>query len=471
MKSGIRLVTEDHACAEEVRAYLASHGIALDGVSSAADHPGGAVLLLDVDTVPLSLLSRLGEGVFVVVLSSKPGARYLIESMRFGAFDCVFRPLEGGRLADTIRRALGMWDEVKAGVVEFPGEAGGAGVSCAIVGTSPELQEVCKTIGAVGRVDVPVLIMGESGTGKDLVAESIWKVSTRWEKPFVVLNCAAIPETLLEAELFGYEKGAFTGAASSRRGKFEEADGGIIFLDEVGDMSLALQAKLLRVLQDGSFHRIGDSRERRVDVRVIAATNKPLAELVRRGLFREDLYFRLNVVTIELPPLRERLEDIPLLVECFVRRHAAAASKEVRGVTKPFLAALKRHSWPGNIRELENAVRKAIVFARLPYLTSYDLEIVQLRPPADATHGDGALARLAADVREALSAGDYRGIMREVERVVIDEALKACGWNRSRTARLLGINRLTLRRKIEEYALTEGSEATGEAAPQAAGRG
>jgi len=299
MKGKVILLTKDSRLVRELerilsgKAELIPHGD-LDNV------PAGDVVFLDVDSLSISGLNKLKDESFVIILTSQKSSRYLIESMTFGAFDCIIRPLEQSKVLDSLERALGLKSEIKGKLIQFPGEIEGSGVTCAIVGNSPMLQEVCKVIGQIGRVDVPVLITGESGTGKDLVAESIWKVSTRWEKPFVVINCAAIPETLLEAELFGHERGAFTGASVSRMGKFEEADGGIIFLDEIGDMSLPLQAKVLRVLQNGTFTRLGDNKEVKVNIRVIAATNKDLEELVREGKFRDDLYFRINVVRIHL---------------------------------------------------------------------------------------------------------------------------------------------------------------------------
>jgi two-component system nitrogen regulation response regulator GlnG len=305
-------------------------------------------------------------------------------------------------------------------------------------------------------VDVPVLITGESGTGKELVAESIWKVSTRWEKPFVVLNCAAIPENLLEAELFGYEKGAFTGASASRTGKFEEADGGIIFLDEIGDMPLSLQAKVLRVLQSGTFHRLGSNKEISVDVRIITATNKDLEKMVKEGKFREDLYFRINVVRIHLPALKERKEDIPLLSECFTRRHSTQIGKEIKGATRKFQTMLMEHDWPGNVRELENVIRKAIAFTKTPYLTSYDLDLKgrqAVRPAENISFKEALRSSVKSLLVTEREGNIYDTVVREAERVLLVEALDASGWNRSKAARKLGINRLTLRRKIEEYGI------------------
>lgn len=417
------------------------------------------VVFLDVESVGISNLNRLKGGSFVIVVTSKKGARYLVESMTFGAFDCMFRPLDRKKVLDTLDRSLGIRSELRGNLIDFHGDIDNSSVTCAIVGDSPVLQEVCKLIGQVGRVDVPVLITGESGTGKDLVAESIWKVSTRWEKPFVVINCAAIPETLLEAELFGYEKGAFTGANNSRLGKFEEADGGIIFLDEIGDMSLPLQSKLLRVLQNRTFNKLGDNREITVDIRIIAATNKDLEDMVRAGKFREDLYFRINVVKIDLPALSERKEDIPLLTECFARRYSNLVGREILGTTGKFLDKLLEYDWPGNIRELENTIRKAIAFAKTPYLTSYDLKLENPLSIPKAISDSSYVEPLRSSVRGMLSSGAangriYNSVLVDAEKVLLEEAMNKSGWNQSKAARLLGINRLTLRRKLEEYDIT-----------------
>lgn len=461
INENILLLTKDMGLVGEVEYCLRSSGHDIM-VSDVTENPRGVgVVLLDVDSLTIGGLSGLLENSFVIIITAHKGARYLIESMTFGAFDCVFRPLDGSKLVESVERALGIESELEGDKIGFPGENADSGaVTCAIVGNSPMLQEVCKVIGSVGRVDVPVLITGESGTGKDLVAESIWKVSTRWEGPFVVLNCAAIPETLLEAELFGYEKGSFTGATSARRGKFEEAGGGIIFLDEIGDMSLALQSKVLRVLQNGTFQRLGDNRELSADIRVIAATNKDLGELVRRGMFREDLYFRINVVNIHLPALRERKEDISLLVECFIQRHSSRAGKEIKGVTPRFIDKLMGYDWPGNIRELENAVRKAIAFSKSPCLTSYDLDVDSENMLKETFMEEPFYVPLRNSIKSLLASngdegGVYGHIMKEAERVVLEEALRASGGNRSKAARMLGINRLTLRRKVEEYGLEQ----------------
>ncbi|MEQ9619095.1 MAG: sigma-54 dependent transcriptional regulator [Deltaproteobacteria bacterium] len=458
MKGKVAILTKDSDLIEEVGNVLGRKEILVcaepDEVVEVKDID---VLLLDIDSSGISNLGKLRDKCFVIVITSEKGTRYLIESMTFGAFDCVFRPLESSNLAESVNRALGIKSEISGHLINFPGESVGSSVTCAIVGDSPMLQEVCKLIGQVGRVDVPVLITGESGTGKELVAESVWKVSTRWERPFVVLNCAAIPENLLEAELFGYEKGAFTGAVSSRTGKFEEADGGIIFLDEIGDMSLPLQAKVLRVLQSGTFHRLGSNKEISVDVRIITATNMDLDRMVQEGKFREDLFFRINVVRIHLPALKERKEDVPLLSECFTRRHSSQIGKGIRGVTSKFQNRLIEYDWPGNVRELENVIRKAIAFTKTPYLTSYDLELGNKRRSSGEEENTSLEQALRSSVRDLLNSSEdeniYGRIVREAEIILLQEALDASGWNRSQAARTLGINRLTLRRKLEEYGL------------------
>jgi DNA-binding NtrC family response regulator len=460
MTGKVSILTKDKRLAKEIKNIAGPDTVEIH--SRPEDIQAADVVLLDIDTAGIKHLNELKDKYFVIVITAEKGTRYLIESMTFGAFDCVFRPLENSTLVPPLERALGIKTEIKDSLVEFHGKAPGTSVTCAIVGDSPTLQEVCKLIGRVGRVDVPILITGESGTGKELVAESVWKVSTRWEKPLVVINCAAIPETLLEAELFGYEKGAFTGADASRTGKFEEADGGTIFLDEIGDMPFSLQAKVLRVLQSGTFHRLGSNKEITVDVRIIAATNKDLEKMVLEGKFREDLYFRINVVRIHLPALKERKQDIPLLTECFTRRHSSQIGKEIKGFSGKFQKMLMEYDWPGNVRELENVIRKAIAFTKTAYLTSYDLDLSSTRNLSRTNDNISFKDALRSSVKILLSSGEdvkiYDTVVKEAEVVLLQEALDASGWNRSKAARTLGINRLTLRRKLEEYGIEERRE-------------
>lgn len=456
--TSITLISEDSSLHTRIRKIVPDH-YEIDFREQYDDVTDSDILLIDVDTKGINHLGKIRNGSLAIILTSEKGSRYLIESMTFGAFDCLTMPLEKDRLTESIEKASRIKSEIKEKSIEYTESVEGSGVTCAIVGNSPMLQEVCKLIGQMGRVDVPVLITGESGTGKDLVAESIWKVSTRWEKPFITINCAAIPEHLLEAELFGYAKGAFTGASSERVGKFEEADGGVIFMDEIGDMSLALQAKVLRVLQNGSFQRLGDNRDIKVNVRIIAATNKDMRYLVNTGRFREDLYFRINVVNMKLPPLRERKEDVPMLTECFIRRYSSQMNKEIKGVTSGFVDKLLSHEWPGNVRELENTIRKAIAFTKTNYLTSYDIDIEEPISSEYQLQSMSFEENLKSQIRKIMQtegARDiYKKILNDAEGVLLDEALKSTRGNKSKAARMLGINRLTLLRKLKEYNLGE----------------
>ncbi|MGI9535340.1 MAG: sigma 54-interacting transcriptional regulator [Thermodesulfobacteriota bacterium] len=450
----IALFSKDSNLLDKIQSYINKQNI-LSIQDEVPENFESDISLLDVDTTGISLLSKLKNNSFVIILTREKGSRYMIESMTFGAFDCISIPTSKELFLESVNKASGIKNELSKDLINYSGDVEGGGVACAIVGDSPMLQEVCKLIGQMGRVDVPILITGESGTGKDLVAESIWKVSTRWEKPFVTINCAAIPEPLLEAELFGYERGAFTGASSDRVGKFEEANGGVLFLDEIGDMSLSLQAKILRVLQNGTFQRLGDNRNIKVDIRVIAATNKKLERLVEEGSFREDLYFRINVVNLNLPALKERKEDIPLLSECFIRRYSSQMGKEISGVTKSFLNRLVDHDWPGNVRELENTIRKAIAFTKTDYLTSYDIDLNEEPPHRNDKNKETFENTFRKSVKEIIksdnSSNIYRDLLKDAESILLDEAMKSTDGNRSKASRLLGINRLTLLRKLKEY--------------------
>ena len=454
----ISLITKDSKLLSKIQTILKNKKNInnYDGVEGKID---SEIIILDVDTIGIGVLKKLKDRSLVIIITREKGSRYMIESMTFGAFDCLSIPLNEKKFSDSIERASGVVAEINSNTVQYSNEIEGTGVACAIVGDSPMLQEVCKLIGQMGRVDVPILITGESGTGKDLVAESIWQVSTRWEEPFVTINCAAIPEQLLEAELFGYQKGAFTGATSERVGKFEEANGGVIFLDEIGDMSLSLQAKILRVLQNGTFQKLGDNADIKVDIRVIAATNKDLRQLVREGKFREDLYFRINVVNLSLPPLRERKEDIPLLAECFIRRYSSQMGKEIVGVSKNFINELVTHEWPGNVRELENTIRKAMAFTKTKYLTSFDIDLEDNSAANQENIIKSFEHTVRSSVKDLLSSESvsniYRDLLKDAESIILEEAIKTSNGNRSKASRMLGINRLTLLRKLKEHNLAK----------------
>jgi DNA-binding NtrC family response regulator len=327
-------------------------------------------------------------------------------------------------------------------------EAGGAEV---LVGNSPAMQEVYKAVGRVAPQDVTVLVTGESGTGKELVARAIYHYSRRADKPFLAVNCAAIPESLLESELFGHEKGAFTGADRKRVGKFEQCHGGTLFLDEVGDMTPLTQAKVLRVLQDQTFERVGGAEPVTTDVRVIAATNRDLEGMVAAGRFRRDLYYRLNVFSIHLPPLRERGDDLPLLVQHLVRRFARELGKDVRDVPDETLGLLRRYPWPGNVRELQSVLKQGLLNTAGPSLRPEFLPAgVRGEDAAAAGPGD-EVAGLTGFIRERLAAGGtdlYAEVIGRAERLLFLEALAHTDYNLSRTARALGISRTTLRAKM-----------------------
>jgi two-component system nitrogen regulation response regulator GlnG len=331
-------------------------------------------------------------------------------------------------------------------------------VEGAIVGSCPAMREVYKAIGRVAGQDVPVLITGESGTGKELVARALYQHSKRAKKPFLALNCAAIPENLLESELFGHEKGAFTGADRRRIGKFEQVSGGTLFLDEVGDMPLALQAKILRVLQEQAFERVGGNETVHTNVRLIAATHRDLKTWSEQGKFRPDLYYRLNVFAIHLPPLRERGDDLDVLVRHFVRRFNRELGREVQDVALEALARLRAYSWPGNLRELQSVLKQALLRAHGPVL------LPDFLPELPETHGEPAAPvapppggfdpeafirqRLGPDTRDL-----YAETHRELDRLLLSCVLEYTGGNQLRAALLLGIARRTLRAKLQDVGL------------------
>jgi DNA-binding NtrC family response regulator len=342
----------------------------------------------------------------------------------------------------------------------------------AIVGSSPAMQQIYKMIGQVAPTGVTVLLRGESGTGKELVARAIYHHSDRADKSFLPVNCAAIPETLLESELFGHEKGAFTGALTRRIGKFEQCNGGTLFLDEIGDMTPATQAKILRVLQDQQFERLGGAERITVDVRLIVATNKDLEKAMKEGTFRQDLYYRLKVVTLHLPPLRERPEDIPELVRYFLQRFGPQINRNVQEIAPRALEKLMRHRWPGNVRELENGVQRALVVAKGNTLLAEDFFLEGLGPdvsePQEQMDFEERLQLLMEPVFKELADHSKRSLdsdlMSAVEKILIKRALREKKGNQVQAAILLGISRNTLRSKIERYrikkdvAITEGEE-------------
>jgi two-component system NtrC family response regulator/two-component system nitrogen regulation response regulator GlnG len=390
----------------------------------------------------------------VIVMTGAGTMNLAIEASKIGAFDFRLKPFDPGQMLELIDKAL---DSVR--LTEEPvANADNASPSSQdlIIGGGPAMQELFRSIGRVAPTDATVLIRGASGTGKELVARAIRQHSRRSDKPMVLVNCAAIPETLLESELFGYERGAFTGADKSRTGMFDRADGGSILLDEIGDVPLSIQAKILRVLQDKTFERIGGAETVRVDVRILAATNRDLEQAIAEGRFREDLYHRLNVVTIHLPLLRERREDIPALAQAFLARFAKELEIEKPALSDAGLALLSAYDWPGNVRELEHCLRRALIFTRgfaiqkddlLKAMESKTGSAPVLRPglnEALRTFVSGYLdANAGPDCEPRLTAA--------VEKELLMEALRRANGNQSKAAELLGIPRPTLHAKLQRH--------------------
>jgi len=392
----------------------------------------------------------------VIIMTAFGTTETAIEATKLGAFEYVLKPFEIPDILALIAQALEagrfMRSRVELDVAPDSAEAD------AIIGKSKPMQEVYKAIGRVAPTDATVLVRGESGTGKELAARAIYQHSMRAAKPFLVINCVAIPETLLESELFGYEKGAFTGAINRRVGKFEQANGGTVFLDEIGDMPFSIQAKILRLLQERSIERLGGRETIPVDVRIIAATNRDLEAALAAGRFREDLYYRLKVVTLWLPPLRERVGDIALLGEYFLARFAREMGMPNPGMSPEARLFLTRYQWPGNVRELANAMQKALIFSRGYPIHPEDVSRAiggESSPKEEGSQRADEIVRQW--VRQSLVSGDGKDVfdafMDRFASLLISEALDLTGGNRSRAAKLLGISRPTLLSKIDKYRL------------------
>jgi two-component system nitrogen regulation response regulator GlnG len=395
-------------------------------------------------------------------MTAEASMKNAVEAMKRGAYDYITKPFDLD-VIDAIIEKVARAREVAGQVSMLKQELKERyQVEKNIIGNSPAMREVYKTIGKVAGSDVTVLVQGESGTGKELVARAIHFNSGRLGKPFVAINCAAIPKELLESELFGSEKGAFTGAVERKLGKFEQANHGTLFLDEIGDMPLDLQAKILRVLQEREVTRTGGNQSIPVDVRIVAATNQELLEKVRQKEFREDLFYRLNVVPINLVPLRERREDIPQLVQYFLNRSCTEMDLPPKQCSDEAMGILAGHSWPGNVRELENAIKRAVILSNDPLLTGADfagLESVSL-PEASGSQDASLEAIVELKLRsclngiEQLENGDIHAmVLEQVERPLIRIILEKTRWNQVKAADILGINRNTLRKKIHELGI------------------
>ncbi|HWA11431.1 MAG TPA: sigma-54 dependent transcriptional regulator [Opitutaceae bacterium] len=408
----------------------------------------------------------------VVLMTAFGTAQTAIEAMKYGAFDYIMKPFDPQKVLALAETALKAHADLRA-ARDYKPTINSEDYKEGIVGSSPVMQEVFKIIGQVTASDVTVMITGESGTGKELVARSIWKHSHRAGKPFIAVNCAAIPDNLIESELFGHEKGSFTGATGQRLGKFELCDGGTIFLDEIGDMALATQTKILRVLQAGEIQRVGGTETIKVDVRILAATNKDLEEMVKAKTFREDLYYRLNVVRIKMPPLRERPEDIPQIVEFCVQNLVKQKKARVTKVSSEAMAVLARQRWPGNVRELENVIYRSAVVAQGDTLLVKDLP-VEIRGggtgegggsaspfPAEAAPDTGttetatpaaafqALEGALDFVFARLSSSD-EPLLKRLEKEMITRVLKAENDDVAKAAKRLGLTKAALQKRLSE---------------------
>jgi DNA-binding NtrC family response regulator len=496
MSKTVLVVDDDPTQRRLIQAVLEREGFAVAHAESGDEAIGhltrggtADVVLLDLvmpgtsgqDT--LKELRTRGFNQPVIVCTANGGIETVVQAMQAGAMDFFVKPLSPERIIVSIRNALSMGD-LKGEVDRLKKHAGGRTTFEDLIGASPAMTMVKRLGERAARSSIPILITGESGVGKEVIARAVHGSSDRAGKPFVAVNCGAIPENLVESILFGHEKGSFTGAHEKHLGKFQEANGGTLFLDEVGELPLDIQVKLLRALQESEIDPVGAKRSVKVDVRIVSATNRDLTLAVKEGRFREDLFYRLNVFPVEAPSLRERKEDIAALVDHFVRRFNVEEGKSVVGAAPETLAFLTAFDWPGNVRQLENAVYRAIVLSDAPYLQPYDFPAISgvAAPPPQAVSAPGSAAAAPA---APMSAGemmaalpkdapvrilDDRGHLRtleEIERDLIQHAIEVYAGHMSEVARRLGIGRSTLYRKVREQGLDgliKGGEAEDEAA-------
>jgi DNA-binding NtrC family response regulator len=446
-KPRILVVDDDQAMCQLLFDLLREDGYAVevahDGEMAIEKHRASHFDLTITDLMMpkmkgVELIQRLHEidGAPVLLITAFGSIESAVDAMRAGAFHYVTKPFHNDEILIHVKRALEQ-DRLQKEVKRLRTEVQARDRFQGIIGQSEAMQKVFETVAQVSDLPANLLIEGESGTGKEIIARAIHSNSSRASGPFVPVNCAAIPENLLESELFGYVRGAFTDARKDRRGLFQEAGGGVLFLDEIGEMPLPLQAKLLRVLEDKEVRPLGANQGEKIDTRVISAINRNLEESVRAGGFRQDLFYRLNVIRIALPPLRDRREDIPLLVNHFIEKFAPDSKRQVIGIQTDALAALKSHEWPGNIRELEHVIERAVLLGRGAMIGMEDL------PPHLVARGEGAFV-----VNQALA---KQLTLDELEREYIGRVLESTHGNKTEAARILGVDRTTLYRKLEEY--------------------
>ena len=443
-RANILLVDDEEALRNAAEKILIKEGYQVTAVATGAEglarfKADGADLLItdlmlpDLDGIEvLRRAKQLRPAVEVIMITGHGSIEKAIEATRLGAYDFIEKPLDKAHLLKAIAKAVER-QHLTTENQQLREQLQQQRTEDSLIGNTPAMVAIKKLIRQVAPTDVSVLVQGESGTGKEVVADILHALSGRRAGPVVKISCAAIPETLLESELFGYERGAFTGAAGAKPGKFEQADGGTLFLDEVAEMSPALQAKLLRVLQDGRFQRLGSNKEVQVDVRLISATHVDLPKAIAAGRFREDLYYRLNVVHIGLPALRERKDDLPLLADHFLKKYAARMQKDVRSIAAPALDQLLAHNWPGNIRELENTFQRALAVATDSVIQNFQL----LSNPGlagAAVHGPTITLPIGIKLADA-------------EDRVINETLTVCAGDKEKAAKMLGVSSRTLYRR------------------------
>jgi len=446
----ILIVDDDDAHRMMLRATLSADGYQIEDASDGDE----AIRMVEKEFYDLIMLDlkmknihgiqalrqikQISPAIPVLIMTAYASVQTAVEGLKLGAFDYLNKPLDMDNVREKIREALSIDHVYFAKDVlkeNLPQEFDFSN----IIGNSRKMRDLFEILMMVAPSDATVLILGESGTGKEMIADAIQRNSSRADKPFIKLNCAALPESLLESELFGHEKGAFTGATSRRQGRFELADHGTIFLDEIGDMSLATQAKILRVLQEGEFERLGGGKTLHVDVRVIAATNKNLEEEVQKGNFRQDLYFRLGVVPIEIPPLRDRKEDIAMLAAVFLKKFAQKNRRLIKGFSPAAIDLLMRYHWPGNVRELENVVERVVILSRQEMITPEVLPLVFKQ--LTEQEAEPAVGKLVGRS------------LKEVEKELVLKTLEETGHNITRTAEILGITRRGLQYKLKELGI------------------
>ncbi len=449
----ILVVDDEKIQRESLAGFLAKKGFQV----FTADHFDSAIQTIKQNTIDLVLtdvkmpgksgyellnaIKQLNPEITVIIMTAYGNIAEAVNAMKNGAYDYLTKPLDLDEVELLINRAF-QFKQLTAENAELRQKLSEKHRFTNIISASPLMEEVLNIAARSANSRASVLIEGESGTGKELIARAIHFASPRKNKPLVVVNCAAISENLIESELFGHEKGAFTGAVQSRAGRVEEADGGTLFLDEVGDIPLSVQVKLLRFLQFGEFQRVGSNELRKVDVRLISATNRDLLQMIKDNQFREDFYYRLNVINIKVPPLRQRKEDIPMLIDHFIKKYAAENGKTIKGISREALDILMKYDYPGNVRELENLIERAVVLSRSEIIEADDLPIqMQVVNPKEQT-----------PPLEYYS-GDFRQKVEAFEKDLILDALKKADFNQSKAARQLGLSERNLRYKMAKYGL------------------